>query len=185
MGNKRLLRVRPTLSLMSQRNGLSAVVTTIIMIALVMSVITIVWGVVSNLVEEGLEGSNECVKVFDKVKINSRYTCYDSSNQYQFSLSIGDIDVDEVLFAIYSGGSTKSFRISNNIEIISGVTNYPNGGSSIVLPKKNGGLTYIFNLNSVGFGSSPDSLEIAPTINGRQCDSSDVLRDIPNCDVLL
>ena len=80
MKDKRLSLVQSTLSLMSQRKGLSTVVATVIMIALVMSAIAIVWGVVTNLVEEQLEGADSCISVFDKVEINGRYTCYDPVN---------------------------------------------------------------------------------------------------------
>jgi len=189
MKNKRLSQVRPKLSLMSQRKGLSTVVATVIMIALVMAAVAIVWGVVANLVEEELEGADSCVNVFDKVGINGRYTCYDSTNpgnlKFQFSLSLGDIEVEEILFAISNEGTTESFSISNSANAILGVTNYPSGTSSIVLPKKNAGLTYVYNLSAAGFSSSPDSLEVAPTINGKQCGSSDFLTDIPNCASLL
>jgi len=174
---------------MENKKGLSAVVTTVILIALVLSAVAIVWGVVTNLVEEELEGADSCINIFDKVGINGRYTCYDSTEpgnlKFQFSLSLGDIDVDEILFAISDQGSTKSFKISNNAKAIVGLTNYPSGSSLIVLPKKNAGLTYVYDLSSAGFSSRPDSFEIAPIINGKQCGSSDSLTDIPNCASLL
>ena len=187
MRDKRLLRVQSTLSLMSQRKGLSTVVATVIMIALVMAAIAIVWGVVTNLVEEGLEGADSCIKVFDKVEINGRYTCYDPVNSnFQFSLILRDIDVDEVLFAISDLGSTETFKISNSLETIPGITNFPSppGGSNIILPKKNGCSTYIYDLSLIGF-SEPDLFEISTVIDGKQCGVSSSLTDIPNCATLL
>jgi flagellin-like protein len=174
---------------MKNKNGLSTVVATVIMIAMVIAAIAIVWGVVSNLVADELEGADACVNIFDKVEINGAYTCYDLTTpgdfKFQFSLSIGDIEVDEILFAISDEGSTKSFSIDNDAKIISGITNHPSGDSSIVLPEKNAGLTYIYNLSASGFSSGPDSLEVAPTINEKQCGSSDSLTDIPNCASLI
>lgn len=181
-GKKKSSRVRPTLSLMSQRKALSTVVATVIMIALVMSAIAIVWGVVANLVDEQLEGADSCISVFDKVEINGRYTCYDpTNNKFQFSLNIRDIDVDEVLFAISYLGSTETFKISNKQESIPGIVNFnPLDGLLIILPKKNGGLTYIYDLSS-----EPDLFEISPVIEGKQCGISSSLTDIPNCATLL
>jgi len=174
---------------MLDKRGLSAVVTAVIMIALVVSAIAIVWGVVANLVEEELEGAESCVNVFEKVGINSRYTCYDSSTpgnlKFQFSLSLGDIDVEEVLFAVSAEGTTKTFSISNIAKDIPNVDNFPLPSGLIVLPGKNGGLTYVYDLSAAGFSSGPDSFEIAPTIDGKQCSSSDLLRDIPKCETLI
>ena len=170
---------------MKSKRGLSAVVAVVILIALAVAAVAIVWGVVANLVDEQLEGADSCINIFDKVSINGRYTCYDSTNnKFQFSLSIGDIEVEAVLFAIAGGKKTESFAISSNAEVIADVTNYPSG-NSIVLPGKNGGLTYIYDLSSAEFTSGPDSLEVAPTINGKQCGSTDKLTDIPNCATLL
>lgn len=190
-GKKESSQVRPTLSLMSQRKGLSTVVATVIMIALVMAAVSIVWGVVTNLVEEELEGVDSCISVFDKVEINGRYTCYDPTDpgdlKFQFSLNIRDIDVEEVLFAISDLGSTKTFKISNNQQAIPGISNFPyiSGSQLIILPNKNGGSTYIYNLSAVGFGSKPDLFEIAPVIEGKQCGTSSTLTDIPNCATLI
>jgi hypothetical protein len=172
---------------MKSKRGLSAVVAVVILIALAVAAVAIVWGVVANLVDEQLEGADSCINVFDKVEINGRYTCYDSTDsdlKLQFSLNIGDIEVEAVLFAIAREEKTKSFSINNTPGTIPGVTNYPSG-NSIVLPGKNGGLTYIYDLSSAEFTSGPDSLEVAPTINGKQCGISSSLTDIPDCDTLL
>ena len=176
---------------MIKKRGLSNVVAAVIMIALVMAAVGIVWGVVVNLVEDELEGADSCVNVFDRVEINGRYTCYDPVNpgdlKFQFSLSLGEIDVEEVLFAVSDIGSTETFKISNSQKTIPGVTNFPSppGGLNIILPKKNGGSTYIYNLSAVGFGLKPDLFEIAPVIDGKQCGVSSSLTDIPNCATLL
>ena len=166
---------------MDNKKALSTVVATVIMIALVLSAIAIVWGVVANLVDEQLKGADSCISVFDKVEINGRYTCYDpTNNKFQFSLNIRDIDVDEVLFAISYLGSTETFKISNSLEDVQGVTNFPSGSINVLLPKKNGGSTYIYDLSS-----EPDLFEISPVIEGKQCGISSSLTDIPNCATLL
>ena len=167
---------------MKSKRGLSAVVAVVILIALAVAAVAIVWGVVANLVDEQLEGADSCINVFDKVEINGRYTCYDSTNnKFQFSLNIRDIDVEEVLFAISYEGSTKTFKISNIAENIPEIDNFPSPPGLIVLPKKNGGSTYVY----IGFGSKPDLFEISPVIDGKQCGISSSLTDIPDCDTLL
>ena len=163
------------------KKGLSGVVTSVILIALVMVATAIVWVFVRNLVEEKLEDSGNCMDIFGKVSLNNRYTCYNSSSSdTQFSISIGDINVDEVLISISEDGTTKSFKISNEEKEIVNLANYKSTGfgtDQIKLPGKNAGLTYVTN----AFLNQPDLIEIAPIINGKQCGVSDSLSEIDNC----
>jgi hypothetical protein len=81
-------------------------------------------------------------------------------------------------------GSTKTFKISNIAEDIPEIDNFPSPPDLIVLPKKNGGSTYVYDLDPVSF-SEPDLFEISPVIDGKQCGISSSLTDIPDCDTLL
>jgi FlaG/FlaF family flagellin (archaellin) len=163
------------------KRGLSAVIATLILIALTMTVVLVVWGVVVPLVKEQLEETESCFGVFEKVIIDSMYTCYNfSSNRFQFSINIKDVDVDEVVVSISGEGATKSFKITNEQQTIPGLANYGSTGFGtdwIKLPEKNAGLTYIAS----GFPDKPDFIQIAPVINGKQCDVSDSLSNIDNC----
>jgi len=160
-----------------KKKGLSGIVTAVVLIALVIAATAIVWVFVRNLVEEKLEGSGSCIDIFGKVSLNNRYTCYNSSSsEILFSISIGEIDVDEVLVSISGDGTTKSFKIGNEAKPIDGLTNYPDGSPNIKLPGKNGGLTYI-----ASDSNQPDLIEIAPIIKGEQCGVSDSLSEIDNC----
>jgi len=163
------------------RKAISGVIAAVILIALTVGIISIVWVVVNNLVTTELEGAQSCFGVFEKVTINNQYTCYDSSsNMFQFSISVGDLEAEEVLVSISGEGQSKSFKITNTASIIDNVLNYT-GGQSIILPKTNSGLTYVYDLTAGGFSSSPDKVEIAPIINKKQCGVSDSLSDIENC----
>jgi len=165
---------------MFNKKGLSGVITMVLLIGLTVVAVAIVGVVVRNMINNQVESSESCFGNFNKVTINSLYTCYnntDSTNKLLFSIKIGDIDVDEVLVAISSAGATSSLRIKNESSTITDVTNYPGGSSSIQLPNKNGGLTYIHS----GFSSKPDKIEIAPIINGKQCGTSDSLSSIDIC----
>lgn len=167
---------------MENKKGVSAVVAAIILVALVIAVVAIVWAVVNNLVKGGLGESEACFGVFEKVTLNPRYTCYDiDPEEFRFSISIGEIDVDEVLVGISAEGSSVSFKISKTAGAIDNLVTYPLRSSSIVLPSKNAGLTYIFDMSGAGFSEAPDSISIAPKIKGVQCGASDSMNYIERC----
>lgn len=167
------------------KNGLSGVITTVLMIALAMAAVVIVWTVVNNIVSDKLEETESCFGVFGKISINSRYTCYnESSNEFQFSVSIGDIDVGEVLVSISGEGQTQSFKLDNEAKVIDGLIKYPDRSTSIKLPGKNSGLTYIFEMTGAGFSEAPDSISLVPVINGKQCEVADSLSQIDSCSAL-
>lgn len=166
---------------MKNKKGVSGVITAVIMIALVMVTAVIVWVVVRNIVQGKLGGVESCLEVYEKVTINNRYTCYNSSSdKFQFSIIIGEIDVDAVLISVSGEGEVKSFKITNENQQISNLTNYGSTGfgtDNVTLPGKNGGKTYVTNY----FTIQPDLIQIAPIISGKQCEVSDSLSEIDDC----
>ena len=168
------------------RKGLSDVVTTVLMIALGVAMIAIVWVIVNGLVKSSLSSAGSCVDTFDKVKINSRYTCYNSSSkEFQFSIDIRDISVDEVVVGISAGGSSVSFRLNNGNSQINNLSTYPNHGINVSLPGKNAGLTYLFNMSGAGFSGKPDSIRLAPVMGTNQCEATSSLEEIDDCNLLV
>jgi len=160
------------------KKALSGVITAVIMIALVMAAAVIVWSVVNNTIKNQIGNTEACFGNYNKVAINRYYTCYDSvSDVFQFSLSIGDIEIDSVVVAISSAGSTNSYTLTNQNQSISGLGPYPSGSGEVSLPAKNAGKTYMIS----GFTSSPDVIKIAPVIGGKQCEVSDTLSSIEAC----
>lgn len=160
--------------------GISTIIATVIMIAIVLGVVGVVWVSINNLISNQIKSSESCFGNFGKVTLDKKYTCYNSSsNELQFSIKIGNIVVDSVLISISSPSSSKSLEISNTS--ISNVKMY-NGtdGEIIAIPGKNAGLTYIINTGEFGIGI-PDTVTIAPIINGIQCDASDSVVDINRC----
>jgi len=155
------------------------IVTAVIMIGLVMVAAIIVWVVVRNIIEGRLEGVESCFGIYEKVTINSRYTCYDNPN-FQFSIEIKDIDVDSVVVSVSGAGATNSYALTNQNQSISGLGSYPSGSGNVTLPGKNSGLTYIAS----GFSEKPDLIQIAPVIDGQQCEASDSLSEIDDCSTL-
>jgi len=160
------------------------IVTAVIMIGLVMVAAIIVWVVVRNIIQDRLEGVESCFGIYDKVTINSRYTCYKpSNNSFQFSISLKDIDVDSIIVSISGAGASNSYTLTNQNQTISGLANYSSGvfGTDMIqLPGKNAALTYIAS----GFSEKPDLIQIAPVIDGQQCEASDSLSEIDDCSTL-
>ncbi|MFQ5531208.1 MAG: hypothetical protein ACE5ES_01190 [Candidatus Nanoarchaeia archaeon] len=94
--------------------GISGVITAVILIALVLGALVIVWAVVNNIIKEDLDTSQACFGNFDKITLNDRFTCYNSSSGgLRFSLNIGNIDVDKILVSISGSSRTKTFEITN------------------------------------------------------------------------
>ncbi len=164
---------------MKNRKAMSGVVTAVIMIGLVMVAAVIVWTVVRNIIQDRLEGVESCFGIYEKVTINSRYTCYDNPN-FQFSISIKDIEVDSIIVSISGAGTSNSYTLTNQNQTISGLVPYPSGSGEVILPEKNAGLTYVAS----GFSEKPDLIQIAPVIDGQQCEVSASLSEIDMCSSL-
>lgn len=160
------------------KKAISGVVTAVLMIGLVMVAGVIVWVVVTNLVQGQLGDVESCFGVYEKVKINDMYTCYDTNtNDFQFSLSIDNLDVDAVIVSVYQEGAIKSYTLTNQSQNITGLGPYPSTSGNVTLPGKNSGLTYI----STEFAGKPDSVTLAPIINKKQCEVSASLSEIDDC----
>ena len=162
------------------KKGLSSIVATILLIALTVVLVGTVWTIVTNLVEKSTEGSESCFGIFEKVSLNSEYTCYNDS-EIRFSIDVGDIDIEEILVGISVGGSSTTFKIKETPSEIDNLIMYPGGSSSIRIPSKNGGLTYVLNMDGAGLSGTPDLISIAPIIKGTQCDTSDSMNYIIRC----
>ncbi|MFH1607850.1 MAG: hypothetical protein ABIA78_01830 [archaeon] len=160
-----------------KRRGLSLVVSVMIMIVLVITSIGIIWVAVINFVEKGVEKTESCLGIFEKVGINNKYTCYNSSSgEFQFSIDIGEINVDKIIVLISDAENSKRIEIENG-KSYSDLRTY--GGlydTLINLPEKNAGLTYLTN-----FSNKPNSIEIAPVISETICEITDSLYEIGNC----
>ena len=169
--------------------GLSPVIASVLMVALVLVLISVIWVVTRNIVTDNIDKSEACFGVFEKVKINERYTCYNTTDFSQFSIKVGDIELDELLVVIQGEGSTKTFTLKTEGSFIQNLKAYGDantfGASNIVAPGKNEGKTYIVDMTGAGFSNSkPDSIEIIPIIKGKQCESSDTLSEFEDCQSL-
>ena len=163
------------------KRGLSELVTSILMIALVMSLGVIIWTVSKNLVSEKLDKSSSCFGNFNEITIGKQYSCVNfTSNETKVSLNVGNIDIEGILVSISGNSGAKSFIIKANSSF-SYVKMY-NGayGASLSLPGKNSGLTYVVSNINIGV-SDADSVAIAPIISGNQCEVSDSINELGSC----
>jgi flagellin-like protein len=171
---------------MKSKRGISGVVTAVIMIALVIAASSIVWTVVNNLVKNKLDEAGSCFDTFEKVTINSKYTCYSSSsNEFQFSIRVaGDIDLTSLLVSVSGQGESKSFKLTPEGLATDYLFTYPKREQPVYLPKKGDGRTYILNLD-IAEMSRPESIQVAPLVGGKQCEVSDSLQQIDSCELLI
>jgi hypothetical protein len=169
------------------KKALSTVIATVLLILLVLVATTIVWTFVRNMVTERTQGTQSCFEAQSsgKVAIEDSYTCYNHSfNEVQFSINIGDIIIDSLLISILVDGNSKSFILTNNDTVVQNLKPYKgNYGTSVKLPGKNEGKTYVADFSSQltpGAGKV-DSIKIAPMVEGKQCDASDETYEIDYC----
>ncbi len=165
----------------NSKKAISGVITAVIMIALVMAASSILWTVVNNLVKDKLDEAGSCFDTFEKITINSRYTCYNSSsNELQFSIGVADIDLTSLLVSVSGEGESKSFKLTKQGLTNSYLFKYPNKEQPVYIPEKNSGQTYILDINLAGI-SKPSLIQVAPVVGEKQCEVSDTLSQIDNC----
>lgn len=155
--------------------GLSAVISTVILVLLVVVISSIVWIVVDNMIKEKTESASSCFGIMDKVYIEDRGTCYNSSSgELKVYVSVRNIEVEKVLLSVSGKEGAESFEIPSDDERIRAY------GDELVVPGKNSGKVYNLNLSGLNLGSLY-SVKLVPVINGEPCEASDELREIVNC----
>jgi len=161
------------------KKGISGIVASVILIALVIASVTIVWKVVQGMISSKLKQSSSCFDIMDKVTLGA-YTCFNSSgNEILFEIDVADINLDKVVVLVSGKGTTKSYTITNEEQEL-GLLSYPNREKSVKLPGENAGLTYIINDSA----ESPDLIKISPVINNNQCGVSDFITEIGSCSLI-
>ncbi|MFH1787517.1 MAG: hypothetical protein ABH811_01890 [archaeon] len=163
---------------MKNKRGLSVVISIMIIILLVLVLVGVVWGIVNNMVEKSLNEAGSCFGIYDEVTLNNQYTCYDGDEEeVQFSINVGDVELDELLVSIVSQGDSKTFIIPKELSLITNLGPFPTGSGSVKVPGNHSGRTYV----ATGFTFKPTSIEIVPTVNGEMCKVSDIIYEVDNC----
>ncbi len=168
---------------MKNKKALSGVVMMVIMIALVMVIMAVVITTTKKTVEEKIGQTEACnIDIFDKLSINSDYVCYDSTNkEFVFSINRGDIDLDKLLISISSETESQTFEMRNKVDEDFGgkIVSYPDRSTTVRLPGKNSGKTYILT----EFSEQVTDIRIAPVISEKQCEVIDTLSNIVDCSI--
>lgn len=163
---------------MKSKKALSSIVSIILIIALVIVIGGIIFGVVKGVAEKNLGKAESCFNLFEKITLNQEYTCYNSTGEYmQFSLDRKEINFDSVLIAINTWNETILFSLTDSVENIPGLNNYPDNNTGVKLPGNSSGLTYIAS----GITSIPTLIEIAPVRGGTGCEVIDEISTILIC----
>ena len=164
--------------LAKRKKGMSEVVTTVLMIGLLLGLVSIVWVTINNLVSKEIKTTQTCFGNFDKLALNEAYTCYNlTTKEFYFSLSVGDIPLDNIIIMIGGEGTTNSINLNSTSSALANVRNYPSNTSGVTAPASNSGKTYIYS----GLDVAPDYIRISPVIGGEKCQESDALTNIEAC----
>lgn len=164
---------------MKNKRGLSGVVTMVILIAVVMAGTTIVWSVTKKTVESQVDQAKSCYGIYDKVAINSEYTCYDAdTDRLYLGINVGDVDIDEILVSITpTSEDSTSFVLTSELQTITNIGPYPSTSGQVKAPDKKSGNTYVIS----SMTSSIDNIKLAPKVGDKQCEVSDTLYSVPAC----
>lgn len=171
---------------MKNKKALSTVIATVLLILLVTASVAIVWAFVNNIVNNRTKATQSCfdVESSEKITINDYYTCYNlTSGEVQFSINIGDAEIDSLVISILAEGNSKSFTLTNTNANFTNLKPYKGNYRDFVkLPGKNEGLTYV--ASGFNIGSKVDWIKIAPVVGTEQCSPSDETYQVDSCDIL-
>ncbi len=166
------------------KKALSTVVATVLLILLTVVAVTVVWVFINNFIKNQTDAS--CYQVETNpglVALNEYYTCFNStSDEVQFSINIGEAEIESLLVSFLSDGATKTIILTNEDTEIPNVRYYKSLPGEVKLPAKNAGLTYHFG----GFtGDKIDWIKIAPTVDEKACEPTDTINEVVNCNILV
>lgn len=147
---------------MNNRKGISGVITTIILVAIVLVLLGIIFSVIIPMVKKNIEHASACSPpdIIGKISLNKLNTCYDSSAKtMKVSIEIEDLEYDKILVYISTGGNSITKEILKTEQA------------------QNSGKTYSYtNINS-----KPDTIKLVPVIQGEQCDIIDSINEVATC----
>lgn len=162
------------------KKGVSAIISIVLLIVLVVALAGFLLTTVRNLTEEKMEEAS-CFETLDKIKIDGSNTCYNkASEELRFLIEIKEIELDEILVSISSENKSKTFRLENQTKTIPNIRG--STGDSVKMPSENSGSVYYFNASAEDdFNGDPELIVVAPVLNGEQCEETDKLSTISYC----
>ena len=162
-----------------EKRGIDSIIATMLLVLLTVVLAGVIWVSINGVVNKNISQS-VCYKSYNEVTFNNQYTCYNSSsNQVQFSVNAGNINISgfTVAMTTSNGNESESVTVKNTSQSVQSLEMY-NGSTSIAVPGANSGLTYLFSWNST---DEPSTIQIAPILGSQQCPASDSIAQISNC----
>jgi len=161
------------------KKALSTTVNVMLIILVTFAATAIVWGMVSNLVNKKLDDSASCYGIQGKILLNDEYTCYNATDQtLRFSISLKDVSPEEILISAQNDMNSTLVKITNNESIVENVVDYPlEADTNVSLPNQESGKSYTIS----GVDTKPIKIQIAPTMNGNNCDVVDTISPVVFC----
>ncbi len=182
---------------MSNRKGLSAVVATVLILLITLSLAAIIAQIIIPFVKDSLKQSTECVPYQTHFSFDSSfgYNCYKiDGNNFVYKISVkaasaeSSIDDEIACFnlVIGSDGSSKVMGIKPGITgscTVGGIRNLENtcpaNPGVLIIPKVGEVRSYTYTSDKI-----LKSLEIGSLLfSGRACEVSDSIKQIPPCTI--
>ncbi len=161
------------------KKALSSVIAIFLITLLTITAATIIWNVVNKSVDEGLAEAKSCYDLIGKVSIDSKYTCYDSTNdEMRVFITVGDIELEELIIVVSGDTFGNTYVLTDEVSLIENIEY--SSGDLVKLPEKNSGETYVI----AGVDEEPLSIEIAPKLEGKLCEG-DKFTAIGECSQLI
>jgi len=148
------------------KKGISGVITTIILIAIVLVLVGIIYSVIIPMVRKNIEHATACSPdIIGKISLNKLNTCYEEVVEngvvtrriMKVSVEIEDIDYDKILVYISKGGDSITKEIKDQAQ--------------------NSGKTYLYSYTN----AKPDTIKLVPVIKGEQCQVVDSINEVATC----
>lgn len=160
------------------KKALSSIVMMVILVALVVSLIGIVFSLTKKTVNDKIKKTDSCgLNIMNKLLINDNYVCYNPINKsLVLSIERKDLDIDKLLITLETNSNISKNYLTENNSYNPNILN-SNRSLGVSLPKKNGGKTYII----LNVEEKPINVQIAPIINSEQCEFVDSITNIIDC----
>jgi hypothetical protein len=142
---------------MNRKNGISAVVATVLIILITVAAVTIIWAAVIPMIKENTLGGTTCLDAVSQVSLETDggYTCKGSDYvNLQISHGAKSFELNDIQVLLSANGTTTTYSIVGD-GLLTNMTN----ASTSDLPGENEAI--VFRVENV---TSLDEVEIAPIV---------------------
>ena len=102
-----------------RKNGISALVATVLLILITVAAVGVIWGMLMPMLQEKItEASQSCINAKIRIDTERGYTCYDSVNKtlsVMVSRGADEMDLAGLQIIVFAAGSSYKFEIIDNL----------------------------------------------------------------------